>query len=54
MLERWQSAQEGDENLLDEIGGVVLRFAAAPRPEEQERRVEMDQPLPGRIILRLT
>src|SRR5207247_2396254 len=38
------------ENFLDEIGGIVLRFAAAPRPEEEERRVEMDEPLPGRVI----
>ena len=32
------------------VGGIVLAFAAAACPEEQERCVELDEPPPGRLI----
>jgi hypothetical protein len=42
---------EGDKHLLHKVGGIVLGFTAAPRPRKQERRIEIDEPPPGRFIL---
>src|SRR5579884_2801999 len=47
-----QLADEDGEHLLHEVGGVVRLEAAAPRPVVDQRRVQIDEPGPGGLLVR--
>ena len=48
-----QPLEEGREHVLRKVGGIVVLQAAAPRPEEQKRRIKLNEPAPGLLIRRL-
>src|SRR5262249_28584592 len=52
VAERGHLLDEDGEDFLEQVGGVVVVEAGAPRPAVEEGRVELDETLPGVPVVR--
>jgi hypothetical protein len=48
-----QFADQQDEDILDEVGGVGVAQADAASPVKEQRGVELDEAAPGFLLARL-
>jgi hypothetical protein len=53
VLEARQLLQQGDEHVLHQVARVAFVEAGLPRPAEQQRAVQVDEPRPGRLVGRM-